>query len=130
MKDKSINKSYTLVDSMSVDERIMAVQVLLFDIRCGGKEDLRHKIMRVKGLCIDLLRVTGDYNYHTLRKKVLRWDGEDGEYFRDYFPNGYMDMDIGLEPTLHDKSEPFKELVRDYIQYPYYYFKDIEEGEL
>lgn len=114
---------------MNVNEMIMAIEVLLFDIRSSWV-DPRSRLLKALRLCMDVHRITKDPDYYTLATIITDWDGTDGRYFRNYFPNGYLDMDSGLEPTLYDKSEEFKALVRDYIQYPYYYFKDIEEGDL
>ena len=114
---------------MNVNEMIMAIEVLLFDIR-GSWVDPMPRCVKALRLCMDVHRITKDPDYYTLATIITDWDGTDGRYFRNYFPKGYLDMDSGLEPTLYDKSEEFKALVRDYVQYPYYYFKDIEEGDL
>jgi hypothetical protein len=114
---------------MNVNEMIMAIEVLLFDIRCG-KEHSRSRLIKAQRLCMDVHRITKDPDYYTLSTRILEWDEEDGRYFREYFPNGYLDMDSGLNTTFYDKSEEFKELVRNYVRYPYFFFSDIEEGEL
>ena len=107
----------------------MAIEVLLFDIRCDWN-DPKSRLKKAQRLCMNVHRITKDPDYYTLSTRIIEWDGTDGRYFRNYFPNGYMDMDSDLNTTFYDKSEEFKELVRNYVRYPYFFFSDIEEGEL
>ena len=126
---------------MNVKEKILLVQLLLEDIRDNwglafyGKDAL-HRALKAKSLCEEIASELNDDNYIKLAnscdgyiENYYKWGDCDGRYFRDTFPEGYINMDSlhNLSHTYIDKSDEFKDIATTYLTYPEHRFDDWEE---
>ena len=123
---------------MSIAEKILLVQLLLYDIRCnwGWENDNGNcsRAIKARDLCEELARELNDDRFMTLASCCNEYtasyciDG-DGRYFRNVFPYGYEDMETlhNLAATFLDKSDEFKELAETYITFPDTKFDDWED---
>ena len=105
---------------MSNEEKILLIKLILEDIR--GVE--AYELSR------ELYKSTNDEKWDKLSECIARYEhGEDGRYFRNDFPNGYLGMEslYSITETYKDKSDEFKKKAKEYLTYPEYRFKDFIE---
>lgn len=115
---------------MSSEEKILLIKLILEDIRGnwgwenGNRDEEAYKLSR------ELYKSTNDKKWDELSNCIACYEnGEDGRYFRDYFPDGYIGMEslYSITETYKDKSDEFKAKVKEYLTYPEYRFKDFRE---
>lgn len=114
---------------MSNEEKILLIKLILEDIRGnwgwenGDRDGEAYKLSR------ELYKSTNDENWDKLSDCIACYDGEDGRYFRDYFPNGYIGMEslYSIPETYQDKSDEFKKKVKEYLTYAECYLKDFRK---
>lgn len=121
---------------MNSKEKLLGIQLILEDIRCNWGDDLTDRLTTVKGLIRSLAdsEEYGEDMKHMLSsvaeyEDMLKEDGVvDGRFFAEDYPYGYYEMDIvhGLEKTLQDKSDEFKENMKC-LTHPEDRFNDYNE---
>lgn len=117
---------------MTIEEKLLALELILKDIRGNWGDDLEERVDTAEKLVLDLL-MNDKYNkdmecmLESIRefKKDIDSCWCDGRHFRKDYPYGYNSMTClhGLENTYNDKSEEFKKIVECLI-YPEYAFSD------
>lgn len=119
--------SNSLIDEMSREEKLMLLQVILYDMRGAfpsGWADRR--INRARELAEEL-----GLQQHLDHIARLEEDSDfDGRHFRTSFERGgYEGMAElhGLTETINDKSLAFQRNVRAFLEYPESKFKDWRE---
>ena len=115
---------------MSENEKILALELILKDIRCNWAWGLEERVDAALDIATDLSKNNKDYEIMCASINVFQDDmkiGVDGRYFRDVFPEGYEGMESlhGLTNTYKDKSDEFKKCV-SCLTYPEYAFTDYE----
>ena len=116
---------------MSDLERIYLIELLLKDIRSNWDTDPIHRAKLAASLCIELTvnNPLAYKDFSTLYDVITDYidminnkEDIDGRYFREDFPNGYIDMsgfyDGKLSYNYQDKSDDFKKLVDNFITCP------------
>lgn len=124
---------------MTIQEKILLVQCILWDIRLdfADEDNPIGRAEKAMELCAELcleLESNIKWHFHTLAERCLEYieDYEvcgDGRFFREDFPDGYCEMENlhGLPMTRDDKSDEFKKIFDEYTYQPHYYMKDCEE---
>ena len=117
---------------MSIEEKLLALELILKDIRVNWSDDLDDRINTAEEISLDLL-MNEKYNKDMeLMLKSIREFKEtiddvwcDGRHFRTNYPKGYKGMSglHGLDYSYEDKSDKFKEVV-ECLTYPEYAFTD------
>ena len=117
---------------MSENEKILALELILKDIRCNWAWGLEERVDAALDIATDLSKNNKDYktmcaSINEFKEVMKTEEYADGRYFRDVFPEGYEGMDSlhGLTNTYKDKSDEFKECV-GCLTYPEYAFTDYE----
>ena len=119
---------------MNDSEKLLLVDLLLRDIRGNwGSEDERRDL-KAQSLLEDLEIKNKDTE--TLLSEVkaygdIPFSFRDGRYFRETYPDGYLDMSEvhGMDYTFKDKSQDFKQACIKYLTHPHYLFKDVADAE-
>jgi len=117
---------------MNKEEKILALQLILEDIRGNWGWNLEERVSEALDLAKELSFEDDIYNemVNSINEYKLDCaDGDnDGRYFRDSFPCGYEGMDKlhKLTKTYKDKSNGFKSCV-SCLTYPENRFTDYEE---
>ena len=115
---------------MSIEEKILLLKLILEDIRGNWGWETGNRDAEAYKLSRELYKSTNNEKWDKLSECIARYEhGEDGRYFRDYFPNGYMGMEslYSITETYKDKSDEFKAKVKEYLTYPEYHFEDFRE---
>ena len=115
---------------MSNEEKILLIKLILEEIRGNWGWENGNRDAEAYKLSRELYKSTNDEKWDKLSNCIACYEhGEDGRYFRDYFPNGYMGMEslYSITETYKDKSDEFKAKVKEYLTYPEYRFKDFRE---
>lgn len=116
---------------MNKEEKILALQLILEDIRGNWGWNLEERVSEALGLSKELVAEDDDFTEMVKSINEYRLNCEngdnDGRYFRDSFPYGYEGMDKlhNLAKTYKDKSNEFKSCV-DCLTYPESRFTDYE----
>ena len=123
---------------MTILEKILLIQLLLYDIRgnWGWENDkgICSRAIKARDLCEELAHELNDDRFMTLAGCCNHYiatyfiDG-DGRYFRAAFPHGYEYMEDlhNLTTTFLDKSDEFKVIAETYLTYPDTKFDDWED---
>ena len=115
---------------MSNEEKILLIKLILEDIRGNWGWENGNRDAEAYKLSRELYKSTNDEKWNELSDCIACYThGEDGRYFRDDFPNGYLGMEslYSITETYKDKSDEFKAKVKEYLTYPEYSFKDFRE---
>ena len=115
---------------MSNDEKILLIKLILEDIRGNWGWENGNRKEEAYRLSVELYKSTNDEMWDELSKCIDCYRcGEDGRYFRDDFPEGYIGMEdlYDITETYKDKSDDFKAKVKEYLTYPEYCFEDFKE---
>lgn len=115
---------------MCNEEKILLIKLLLEDIRGNWAWDCERRKTMAYALTQELYKDTNDEKWSELSNSIASYEsGEDGRYFRDDFPNGYIGMEklYGISENYKDKSDEFKALAKEYLTYTEYRFKDFKE---
>lgn len=135
---------------MKIQEKAMLVELLLHDVRCNWGEKVKERVEYAIKLCDEIDKECDMSGFRTLKEEcniflkifgvndsrmefpngdVEEYCSVDGRYFRDAYPYGYETMNIihGLSYNLNDKSDEFKEVVKEYITCPNMLFEDVKE---
>lgn len=117
---------------MSIEEKLLALELILKDIRLNWSDDLEYRINAAEKISLDLL-MNEKYNkdMECMLKSIRKFKKTvydvwcDGRYFRTNYPMGYKGMSClhNLTYTYEDKSYKFKDVV-DCLTYPEYAFTD------
>ena len=117
---------------MTIEEKLLALELILKDIRGYWAYDLEDRINTAEKISLDLL-MNEKYNKDMeIMLKSIREFKEtinkvwcDGRHFRRDYPKGYMGMSClhGLDYSYEDKSDKFKKVV-ECLTYPEYAFTD------
>lgn len=119
---------------MDIKEKLLALQVILEDIRGNWGYDLEERVDKAEELVGSIMKnekYSEDMEYMKESINSFRDDMkhgyEDGRSFRCEYPCGYENMDVvhGLSKTYQDKSDEFKEYV-SCLTYPENRFEDVE----
>lgn len=112
-------------------EKVLALQLILEDIRGNWGWDLQERVDKAKEICEGLSHKDDDFK--TLLSTIEEFKAEmeeepewvDGRFFRNEFPCGYENMSMlhGLNNTYKDKSDQFKADV-ECLTYPDLRFSD------
>lgn len=115
---------------MSNEEKILLIKLILEDIRGNWGWEYGNRVEEAYRLSKELYTSTNDEKWNELSDCIDCYDGEDGRYFRDEFPNGYIGMEslYSITETYQDKSIEFKSETKEYLTYPECCFKDFREG--
>lgn len=117
---------------MNDEEKILLIKLLLEDIRGNWAWDCDRRKEMAYTLSQELYKNTNDEKWNELSNCITLYEsGEDGRYFRNDFPNGYIGMEklYNTSETYKDKSDEFKAMAKEYLTYPEYRFEDFEEEE-
>lgn len=117
---------------MNKEEKILMIKLLLEDIRGNWSWENGNRDEKAYELSMQLYKKTKDENWLEMSETIASYDnGDDGRYFRDDFPCGYLGMEklYSITETYADKSDEFKNIVENYITFPEYAFKDWNERE-
>lgn len=115
---------------MSNEEKILLIKLILEDIRGNWGWENGNRAGEAYKLSKELYKSTNDEKWDKLSDRIARYKyGEDGRYFRNDFPNGYIGMEslYSITETYEDKSNEFKTEVEEYLTYPEYRFEDFRE---
>lgn len=135
---------------MKIQEKILLVELLLHDVRCNWGEKVKERVEYAIKLCDEIDKESDIQGFRTLKEEcniflkifgvndsrmefpngnVEEYCSVDGRYFRDDYPYGYENMSTihGLSYNLNDKSDEFKEVVKEYITCPNMLFEDEKE---
>ena len=115
---------------MNNEEKILLIKLILEDIRGNWGWENGNRDAEAYKLSRELYKSTNDEKWNELSDCIACYaHGEDGRYFRDDFPNGYMGMEslYSITETYKDKSDEFKAKVKEYLTYPEYRFEDFRE---
>lgn len=115
---------------MSNEEKILLIKLILEDIRGNWGWENGNRDAEAYKLSRELYKSTNDEKWDELSNCIACFKhGEDGRYFRDYFPDGYVGMEslYSITETYKDKSDEFKAKVKEYLTYPEYRFEDFRE---
>ena len=117
---------------MSIEEKLLALELILKDIRGYWADDLEDRINTAEEISLDLL-MNEKYNkdMECMLKSIREFKETiddvwcDGRHFRRDYPMGYIGMSClhGLDYSYEDKSDKFKEVVGCLI-YPEHVFTD------
>ena len=117
---------------MTIEEKLLALELILKDIRGNWSDDLEDRINTAEEISLDLL-MNEKYNkdmecmLKSIRKFKKTIDDVwcDGRHFRTNYPKGYIGMSClhGLDYSYEDKSDEFKKVV-ECLTYPEYAFTD------
>ena len=115
---------------MNVNEKVYLIELLLKDIRGNWGWENGNRIGLAVKLCGELTESVE--NIKELQSTIVNYNGEDGRYFRQAYPQGYENMGelYKTSKTYNDKSDEFKKLVKGYITYPDYIFEDVDNLEV
>ena len=108
---------------MDIKEKLLALQVILEDIRGNWGYDLEERVDKAEEL-VDSIMKNEKYSEDM---EYMKEGYVDGRSFRCEYPCGYENMDVihGLSKTYQDKSDEFKVCV-SCLTYPENRFEDIE----
>ena len=115
---------------MSNEEKILIIKLILEDIRGNWGWEKENRSEEAYKLSRELYKSTNNEKWDKLSDYIACYKhGEDGRYFRNDFPNGYIGMEnlYSITETYEDKSEEFKAKVKEYLTYPEYCFEDFRE---
>lgn len=119
---------------MDIKEKLLALQVILEDIRGNWGYDLEERVDKAEELVDSIMKnekYSEDMEYMKESINSFRDDMKegyaDGRSFRCEYPCGYENMDKihGLSKTYQDKSDDFKKCV-SCLTYPQNRFEDVE----
>lgn len=113
---------------MNKEEKILMIRLLLEDIRGNWGWENNDRAGKAYELSKELYEETKDENWKEMCSAISLYDGDDGRYFRDDFPYGYIGMRslYNITNNLKDKSDEFKKIFEDYITYPENRLDDVE----
>lgn len=114
---------------MDKEEKILLIKLILEDIRGNWGWENGNRKEKAYLLSKELYRSTNNEEWDELCDCIAMYDGDDGRYFRDDFPQGYIGMNAlyNISENYQDKSKEFKENVKEYITYPESAFEDYED---
>ena len=117
---------------MTIEEKLLALELILKDIRQNWSDDLEDRINTAEEISLDLLmnekyKKDMEFMLKSIRefKETINKVWCDGRHFRRDYPMGYIGMSClhGLDYTYKDKSDKFKKVVECLI-YPEHVFTD------
>lgn len=115
---------------MNSEEKILLLKLILEDIRGNWAWNCTKRKEMAYMLAQELYKDSNDEKWDKLSNSIASYgSGEDGRYFRDDFPNGYIGMEklYSISENYKDKSDEFKAKAKEYLTYPEYRFEDFGE---
>lgn len=117
---------------MKLEEKLLALELVLRDIRTYWGEDLEERVDVAEQLAKDIREYneyendmqTMLYSIQDFRESMEN-NWHDGRHFREEYPEGYEGMGSlhNLTYTYNDKSDSFKKVI-NCLTYPEYCFED------
>lgn len=121
---------------MSDEEKMLLIDCILRDVRgdWSDRNSVKKRVNFARDVCkglggeFDKLADSCDAFLSNFMPQPAGEQWIDGRWFREPFPEGYIDMENlhHLERKFKERSEAFKVFVKEYINSPSYIFSDVE----